>query len=53
MKTINKDEAAEKYALSVEGQFPFSEGADHYCLGDLEDAFKAGAEWMKQILETR
>ena len=38
--------AAEKYADSIEGQEAFSYGADHYCWGDVNDAFLAGATWM-------
>ena len=49
-KTSPKDleEAADEYASSVEGDYAFSEGPDHYCSGDLEDAFIAGAKWQKQ-----
>ena len=42
------EEAAEKHASSVEGDYAFSEGPDHYCSGDLEDAFVAGAKWQKE-----
>ena len=42
---LSLDEAAKKHASSVEGDYAFSEGPDHYCSGDLEDAFKAGAQW--------
>lgn len=46
------EEAAEKHASSVEGDYAFSEGPDHYCSGDLEDAFKAGAKWQaRQLLQ--
>lgn len=46
----NLEEAAEKHASSVEGDYAFSEGPDHYCSGDLEDAFIAGANWRAEQL---
>ena len=36
----NLDEAAKKYELSI--------GSQDYCYLDIEDAFKAGAEWMAE-----
>lgn len=46
----NLEEAAEKHASSVEGDYAFSEGPDHYCSGDLEEAFIAGANWQAEQL---
>lgn len=40
----NLDEAARKYELSI--------GSQDYCFLDIEDAFKAGAEWMAGQGET-
>ncbi len=41
----NLDEAAEKYELSI--------GSQDYCYLDIEDAFKAGAEWMAERIDDR
>lgn len=42
----NLDEAADTYTDSQEGDYPFSEGMDNFCYGDIHRASKAGAEWM-------
>ena len=42
----NLDEAADAYTDSQQGDYPFSEGMDNFCYGDIHRAFKAGAGWM-------
>ncbi|MBR4758478.1 MAG: hypothetical protein IK084_06715 [Bacteroidaceae bacterium] len=44
------EEAADRYASSVKGDYAWSDGPDHFNFGDLTDAFVAGAEWKdKQV----
>ena len=42
------EEAADRYALSVEGDYAWSDGPDHFNFGDLTDAFVAGAKWQEE-----